>query len=629
MSENNNEKNKITNYLVKSPSSTTTTTTTKKPIARTDTIVLDENCNSNTPSTPPRNPSDLTQPFTPPQDDNDEDNNNNNNNNIKSNGSISKKRSNNEISSTSDNNPDLKRSKNSNNSSSSSNNNNNNNNFSIEDYEIIPEESQSSTIFLIPYDGEKYKDVWSSDYVKLPCSKNNVYRSINSSTSQQNLELGESALQQQPQAVYLSKWYLINTVLIGKIKDSEELEEAIKSMNPRCNWNFQGLHDYFETECSEMETKEFFEKTLPFIIKLALSLPKLCPKPIPLLGKSVDREIILSQKQVASLLANAFLCTFPRQGNTNNNRYSSKYPSINFHSLYEAPCIPSKAAKLKCIIHYFKKISEKMPQGNISFHRQVFGDSDFPDWEKSDSILRDITTFSNGTIEDNGVGMLQVDFANKMIGGGVLGYGCVQEEIRFVINPELLVSRLFTAQFQDNETMIIIGSERFSKYSGYGDTFQWAGTFNDVTPTDHLGRKLTSILVMDALKNSGDPFTQFSPHNIERELNKAFCGFSDKVSVTLPPPIATGNWGCGVFGGDKFLKSLIQLMASSQTNRDMVYYSFGDDKFANELTFMVSFLQSKFVTVGDLYKALWEYYKLMSFSKSNLSLYSYLDAHFN
>ena len=35
--------------------------------------------------------------------------------------------------------------------------------------------------------------------------------------------------------------------------------------------------------------------------------------------------------------------------------------------------------------------------------------------------------------------MLQVDFANKFIGGGVLGHGAVQEEIRFLICPELLV----------------------------------------------------------------------------------------------------------------------------------------------------------------------------------------------
>lgn len=44
-----------------------------------------------------------------------------------------------------------------------------------------------------------------------------------------------------------------------------------------------------------------------------------------------------------------------------------------------------------------------------------------------------------------------------MVGGGVLGYGCVQEEIRFAICPELLVSRLFTEQLSHNEALLIIG----------------------------------------------------------------------------------------------------------------------------------------------------------------------------
>ena len=62
-----------------------------------------------------------------------------------------------------------------------------------------------------------------------------------------------------------------------------------------------------------------------------------------------------------------------------------------------------------------------------------------------------------------------------MIGGGVLGrvrcskcrhcaklcfQGCIQEEIRFVINPELLISLLFTAQMGDREAVAIVGAER-------------------------------------------------------------------------------------------------------------------------------------------------------------------------
>ncbi|MGH0147263.1 UNVERIFIED_CONTAM: hypothetical protein FKN15_015367 [Acipenser sinensis] len=51
----------------------------------------------------------------------------------------------------------------------------------------------------------------------------------------------------------------------------------------------------------------------------------------------------------------------------------------------------------------------------------------------------------------------QVDFANRFVGGGVTGLGLVQEEIRFLINPELIVSRLFTEALEQNESLIITG----------------------------------------------------------------------------------------------------------------------------------------------------------------------------
>lgn len=43
------------------------------------------------------------------------------------------------------------------------------------------------------------------------------------------------------------------------------------------------------------------------------------------------------------------------------------------------------------------------------------------------------------------------------MGGGVLAYGCVQEEIRYIICPELIVSRLFTEQLSSNEALVVTG----------------------------------------------------------------------------------------------------------------------------------------------------------------------------
>lgn len=61
---------------------------------------------------------------------------------------------------------------------------------------------------------------------------------------------------------------------------------------------------------------------------------------------------------------------------------------------------------------------------------------------------------------------LQVDFANRKVGGGVLRDGCVQEEILFVLYPELICSRLFTEALEDDEALLITGVERFNQSEG-------------------------------------------------------------------------------------------------------------------------------------------------------------------
>jgi len=50
-----------------------------------------------------------------------------------------------------------------------------------------------------------------------------------------------------------------------------------------------------------------------------------------------------------------------------------------------------------------------------------------------------------------------------------------------------------------------------------------------------------------------------------------------------PASVATGNWGCGAFGGDPQLKSLLQLMAAAECGRDVAYFTFGDRKLRDEL----------------------------------------------
>lgn len=83
---------------------------------------------------------------------------------------------------------------------------------------------------------------------------------------------------------------------------------------------------------------------------------------------------------------------------------------------------------------------------------------------------------------------------------------------------------------------------------------------------------------------------------------QAWIGFSygtDPESTSLNyPGVATGNWGCGAFGGSPELKSLIQMMACAQANRPMAYYTFKDNEIRDDVIGVYNLLARYNVTVG-------------------------------
>ena len=219
-----------------------------------------------------------------------------------------------------------------------------------------------------------------------------------------------------------------------------------------------------------------------------------------------------------------------------------------------------------------------------------------------------------------------------------------------MINPELAAGMVFLPVMAANESIEIVGAERYCCYTGYASSFRFTGDFRDSMPRDAWGRRQTHIVAIDALSQPGDD--QFRLTHIMRELSKAYCGFLDTatfkgksgvsrknldsgcvvkepsddlvkgnddsqligfsqesapdessstgVDVALDDPpgtsaqtqerdgdearmeasssvlgVATGNWGCGVFGGNLQLKSLLQWLAASQAGRPYVlYFSF-------------------------------------------------------
>nr|XP_008112663.1 PREDICTED: poly(ADP-ribose) glycohydrolase isoform X1 [Anolis carolinensis] len=435
-----------------------------------------------------------------------------------------------------------------------------------------------------------YKDSWDNKHVKMPCSEQNLYPIED--------ENGDRTAG--------SRWELIQTSLLKKFTSSRDLKDAILRYNVAYakKWDFTALTDFCDKVLEDAEAQHLFQSILPDMVKLALCLPSICTQPIPLLKQKMNHSITMSQEQTASLLANAFFCTFPRRNAKMKSEYSS-YPDINFNRLFEGRS-PRKPEKLKTLFCYFRKVTEKRPTGLVTFTRQCL--QEFPEWERSQKKMSKLHVTYEGTIENNGHGMLQVDFANRFVGGGVTGAGLVQEEIRFLINPELIVSRLITEVLDHNECLIITGAEQYSEYTGYAETYRWARSHEDETPRDEWQRRCTEIVAIDAF-HFRRFLDQFAPEKIRRELNKAYCGFS---RPGVPPhhlsAIATGNWGCGAFGGDARLKALIQILAAAEAGRDVVYFTFGDAELMRDIYSMHTFLIEKEQTIGDIYRLLLKYY---------------------
>lgn len=375
----------------------------------------------------------------------------------------------------------------------------------------------------------------------------------------------------------------------------------------------RALEIFYGDDFSE---ENFFESTLPHVVSLALALPELCSHPIPLLEQRRAGVVELPRTAAASLVANMFLCNFkPPAGGLAYRR--DHMPRGDFSRLL-GNSKESGVAKLRMFIHYFERLQSAgsgEPRGTLQIRRTVVDDP--PNWLRSAAPLRALRTEASGI--ETSAGCLQVDFANEFIGGGVLGSGCVQEEIKFAVCPELCVSMLIcqsmlaeTQEHSVSEAIVLTGAEQFSVYDGYARTLRYGGDCIDTSPRAEDGSIQTTVTAIDAAILTHESLDrQFQQHLLGRELGKAYAGFKDtgdstEASLDRFDTVATGNWGCGVFGGFAPLKAVLQWMAASEANRDIVYHPFDDHDLGTNLQRLADAAgeSGEFVTVGWMYRAL-------------------------
>jgi len=252
-----------------------------------------------------------------------------------------------------------------------------------------------------------------------------------------------------------------------------------------------------------------------------------------------------------------------------------------------------------CIVNYFEHVWKKINADNawahkiITIERRVLGKTiTAPNWIMSSKKLNKLTINADKKGIEDFRDSAEVNFADPKPGGTLPSSNAdvVQEEILFLIYPELFITQLVVPNMETNESIVVSGVSRMNNYTGYKRTFKYTGDFikddNNIT-----------IIFIDASKGHDNLTAEQLNNKMNRDLNKAFLGFSGTNKS-----IATGHWGCGAFGGNHQFMSIIQLLAAAEAEKSIIYALYGDqiDGFQGFYDKLIAMR----ATVGEIYSGL-------------------------
>jgi hypothetical protein len=401
-----------------------------------------------------------------------------------------------------------------------------------------------------------------------------------------------------------------------------------------------------ESPSSSQAAPLVFSDLLVTLIQEALCFPTYFPTPL-----SKDPLCVSwSKQQVFSILACALLCLFPRPSNNccTDDRRFEMMPSINYDEMIfpeeDSPANISIQEKMLMFLDYVAAIHKRR---HLWSHEAVAAPATEASSEaipvtsettaENDNILlrplviirhsitpeavaellhsagpvTQLTPFTVHPLRhsiDDASHMLRVDFANSIIGGASIAYGCVQEEITFSVCPELNAARLVHSPMKHTEAIVLCGVEQFSllKPGTYGFGMRHGGVV-DPSPCPRGG----AIVAIDAMDyRYVDTEEQYKWSVMRRELTKLLAAFLAPVEAHggVPPEeasnVATGNWGCGVFAGDLELKFLLQWIACSLAKKHMHYFPFDERRVEAVMVALGKRIVDGNVTVADLVRFL-------------------------
>ncbi|XP_014782076.1 uncharacterized protein LOC106877645 isoform X2 [Octopus bimaculoides] len=296
---------------------------------------------------------------------------------------------------------------------------------------------------------------------------------------------------------------------------------------------YQGLVIFLEQVASIDEKDCFLHFIFPAVIDMACNIKELIPQEgIPLCRKQCTKSIAVSRNLMSAIISCAFLCLFPER----KKEKTSRLNNINFSNFFRYLPLQSQCAKLRCILHYFRRVASagQYFTGEIEIQRQVMEPRKRPTletWKNCSTSLCPIYVRENGKTYDASSATLKIGFANRFLGGHILSKGRCQEEIIYMTCPELLASTLFMEAMDDNEAITIKGFEKFSEFSGYGENLKFSGNYCDKASRKSGGNLETMLSAINTLPYKfNNQQRQYMDRYLLRDLNKCLVGFQPAIS---------------------------------------------------------------------------------------------------
>ncbi|QYB17664.1 poly(ADP-ribose) glycohydrolase [Pacmanvirus S19] len=428
------------------------------------------------------------------------------------------------------------------------------------------------------------------------------------------------------------KWPEIKAKLAEKIVSIIDMDSKISIMYPRKlrpRQIYELFNKYYSDEqyAKDRISQEFLiEKIIPHMQKLIETAPKTFRGfNSRLLIPNIKTNIVLTRPQVATLIACMWFGLFEYDYVSKGRYKLDDFPEPTFINIFSC----DNVFTLQCVINYFTRVYQYMNDddidnrnlfaaGNIIISRNVLVEK--PNWDNNDTLISDIYIGDGPTIDDSPAKM-HVAFAHEFIGGDMFKGSLTQEEITLLIRPECIATTLFCAKLNQNETITVLGAEKMSQYIGYGSSARFVSNFIDLAPKGFSADETEvmlqqAVIFMDAsIRTSG--LAQFID-DFERDLNKAYCGFSSLRFSNPNEQVASGNWSYGFNGHNMQIKFIQQILAASAANKCLIYHPFVRD-FEERVIPFIDWINRNQFTIGELFTMYKELIKI-SYSGPNTRL---------